>query len=143
MATDSNPENAQPTTPPKPLGNRPFGLIFAGIFLIIAAWPLMFGGSFREWAGIVSGVFTAAALIVPAVLTPLNRAWARFGLVMHKITNPLLMGVVFYVTVVPTGLILKLLGKDPLRRKLDKTARTYWIKRDTHAITKNSFDNQF
>lgn len=143
MSTEPKPEVTQTDSTPKPLGNRPFGLIFAGIFLIIAAWPLMFGGGFREWAGIVAAAFTATALIIPAALAPLNRAWARFGQIMHKITNPLLMGLVFFVTVVPTGLILKLLGKDPLRRKLDEQADSYWIKRDTHAITKESFDNQF
>lgn len=143
MSTEPKAKNGPKNDAPKALNNRPFGLIFAGIFVVIAAWPILFGGDFREWAGVIATAFAAAALIFPMALGPLNRAWAMFGQVMHKITNPLLMGLVFFVTVVPTGLILKLLGKDPLKRKLDHNTHSYWIKRDAHEITKESFDNQF
>jgi len=143
MAITPQVENEPKDNLPKALGNRPFGLIFAGIFVLIGAWPLLFNGDFRQWAGIIAGFFTVAALIVPVALGPLNRAWSKFGQIMHKITNPILMGLVFFITVVPTGLILKLLGKDPLKRKLNGNVDSYWIERNTHAITKESFDNQF
>ena len=127
---------------PKPLSNRTFGLIFAAIFLLIALWPLINGASPRTWALIIVALFALPALLFPRVLTPLNAAWVKFGLFMHKIVNPILMGLIFFLTVLPTGLMLKLFGKDPMRRKLDANATTYWQQRDDK-VTKESFDNQF
>ena len=127
---------------PKQLSNRAFGLIFAAIFLVIALWPLINGASPRTWALIITALFALPALLYPSVLTPLNAAWVKFGLFMHKIVNPILMGLIFFLTVLPTGLMLKLFGKDPMRRKLDANATTYWQQRDDK-VSKESFDNQF
>ncbi|GHA15816.1 hypothetical protein GCM10008090_26780 [Arenicella chitinivorans] len=132
-----------PAAAPKPLENRTFGLIFAGIFLVITLFPLLSGNAPRMWSLYVSGGFSALAILLPVALTPLNFAFQKFGMLMHKITNPILMGLVFFLTVLPTGLVLKVLGKDPMRRKLDANAETYWIKREQHLINKESFDNQF
>lgn len=126
----------------KTLSNRSFGLIFAGIFCVIALFPMLSKSEPRVWALIIAGLFTFFSLVAPKLLTPLNRAWNRFGLFMHKIVNPLLMGLIFVLTIIPTALIMRLLGKDPMRRKLDPNTPSYWIKRDT-PITKESFDNQF
>ena len=127
---------------PKQLSNRAFGLIFAVIFLVIALWPLINGASPRTWALIIVALFTLPAILYPSVLTPLNAAWVKFGLFIHKIVNPILIGLIFFLTVLPTGLMLKLFGKDPMRRKLDANATTYWQQRDDK-VTKESFDNQF
>ena len=126
----------------KQLSNRAFGLIFAAIFLVIALWPLINGASPRTWALIIVALFALPAILYPSVLTPLNAAWVKFGLFMHKIVNPILMGLIFFLTVLPTGLMLKLFGKDPMRRKLDANTKTYWQDR-SEKITKESFDNQF
>ncbi len=128
---------------PKPLDNRVFGLIFSGIFCVIALFPMLFGGEYRQWALIVAGAWALPALVFPAVLAPLNRLWAQFGQLMHKVINPILMGLIFFLTVLPTAVILKLLGKDPMRRKFDSSASSYWIERDQDSMTKDSFDNQF
>lgn len=127
----------------KPLANRTFGLIFSGIFLIVALFPIIWGNELRWWAAAIGGVFLLVALIFPVWLTPLNRLWAKFGLLMHKITNPILMGLIFFLTVLPTGLILRLLGKDPMRRKFQPKEDTYWIKREEHQISAETFDQQF
>lgn len=128
---------------PKSLSNRAFGLIFAAIFMLIAAFPLLSGGGFRQWALIAAAAFALPALILPIVLTPLNKLWVKFGLMMHTIINPILMGLVFFIAVVPTGLLVKLFGKDPMRRKFDNSANSYWIERDKDSLTKESFTNQF
>jgi len=128
---------------PKPLANRPFGLIFAAIFLLIALFPLLKGQAINLWATYIFAAFAVSALILPRVLTPLNWLFQKFGQVMHKITNPILMGLVFFITVLPTGLILRLLGKDPMNRKLDPMAASYWIEREDGKLSKESFDNQF
>lgn len=148
MPIDSQTQKQSTTTshasePAKTLANRTFGLIFAAIFLVICLVPLIKGNGVVEWAGITSLALALISLILPIALTPLNILFQKFGLVMHKITNPLFMGLVFYGTVLPTGLILRLLGKDPMRRKIDTEAQTYWLPRDTHQVTKDSFDNQF
>ncbi|MFT6100966.1 MAG: hypothetical protein ACJAYF_003527 [Arenicella sp.] len=62
---------------------------------------------------------------------------------MHSVINPILMGFIFFLTVLPTGLILGLLGKDPMRRKFDTQAASYWILREDKSVTKESVDNQF
>jgi hypothetical protein len=64
------------------------------------------------------------------MLAPLNRLWFRFGLLLGKIVTPIVMLLVFVLTVVPTGIVMRLLGKDPLRRKFDKSASSYWVSRD-------------
>ncbi len=131
---------------PKQLSNRTFGLIFAGIFSVIAFFPVVFSeglSALRQWALIAATVFAGPALIYPAVLQPLNNLWVKFGLMMHAVINPILMGLIFFIAVLPTGLILKLLGKDPMRRTLDKDAKTYWIPRDNAEFNKEKFKNQF
>lgn len=127
---------------PKMLSDRTFGLIFAGIFLIIASFPLLSGNGVRDWALVIAGLWAGFALVAPKLLHPLNKAWLKFGFFMHGIINPVLMGIVFWVAVFPTGLILKVLGKDPMQRKLDPQATTYWKARDKQP-TKESFIDQF
>ncbi len=127
----------------KPLDNRTFGLIFAVIFSIIALFPLLNDGSVRLWAISIAGLFAVTSLLLPKVLSPLNALWAKFGLLMHKITNPLLMGLVFFLTVLPTGIILKILKKDPMNRKRKPNDKSYWIEREQSVLTPESFDQQF
>ena len=128
---------------PKQLGNRPFGFIFAGIFTVIALWPVAFGGDPRQWALIIVALFAVPAVLYPRVLQPLNDLWVKFGMFMHMIINPILMGIIFFVAVVPTGLILKLLGKDPMRRKLEAQSNTYWLPREDGMFDREKFKNQF
>jgi len=129
--------------PQKELANRTFGLIFAGIFLLIALFPLLGSSEIRMWALITCGVFATMAIAFPWMLTPLNRLWAKFGMLMHKITNPILMGLVFFIAVFPTGLIIRLLGKDPMRRKAKPDLESYWIQREQSELSAESFDQQF
>ena len=127
----------------KLLDNRIFGLVFSAIFFVIAFLPFILGGEYRLWALLVALVWAVPALFFPSILAPLNRLWAQFGLLMHKVVNPVLMALIFFLTVVPTGLVLKLLGKDPMRRKFDSNVDSYWISRDPQSLTKESFDDQF
>ncbi len=71
----------------------------------------------------LASLFLAAALLHPPLLTPLNRLWFKFGLLLHKVVNPIVMGLVFYGTVLPTGLVMRALGKDLLRLKRDARGR--------------------
>lgn len=127
-----------------PGSERSFGLVFATVFAIVALWPSIFHGAApRLWALGIAAAFGGAAFVVPQVLAPLNRLWLRFGEVLHRITNPVLMGVVYYGTVVPASLILRALGKDLLRLRRDPAASTYWINREPPGPEPGSMTRQF
>lgn len=109
---------------------RNFGLVFAGVSAIVACYPLLQGGPVRHWALAVAGAFLALALAVPRLLAPLNRLWFRFGLALGAVMTPVAMALLFAVAVIPTALVLKLFGKDPLQRRIDRAAETYWERRE-------------
>ena len=79
----------------------------------------------------------------PAALAPLNRVWTRFGLLLHRIVSPVVLGVMFFVVVTPTGLLMRALGKDPLRLRLTVTQRSYWIDRQPPGPAPDTLNNQF
>lgn len=135
----SDPDTEKPDTP----SNLSFGLVFAIFFMLVALWPLLHGDSPRRWAVALSGAFAIAALTVPAALLPLNRLWLRFGQVMHTIVSPIALGILFYGVVTPTGLIRRLMGKDPLRLKVDRSGKSYWVIRTPPGPRAESFKNQF
>jgi hypothetical protein len=83
------------------------------------------------------------AWLSPAALAPLNRVWTRFGLLLHRIVSPVVLGVMFFVVVTPMGLIMRALGKDPLRLRFDRDARSYWIDRRPPGPAPDTLNNQF
>lgn len=110
--------------------DRSFGFVFAVVFAVVAAWPMLDGEAPRWWALAVTAAFAGLALLWPRGLAPLNRLWFRFGLLLHHVISPLVMGAVFLIAVVPTALVFRLLGKDPMRRRPARDASTYWQPRD-------------
>lgn len=131
------------TPPGNRTSNRTFGLVFASICGCFAVYPLIFGASFRPGWAVAAGAFLVSGLFAPAVLAPFNQAWFRLGLVMHRVVNPVVMGVIFIVAVLPTGILMRLAGKDPMRLRRDPAARTYWIDRTPPATGTDSMKNQF
>ena len=114
------------------------------MFGLIAVWPWLFGDSgMRLWSASAAAAICLAALVRPVFLAPANRAWMKFGLLLHRIVNPLVMGLIFYLTVTPTGLIFRALGKDPLRLRLDPEAKTYWIDREPPGPAPETMSQQF
>jgi hypothetical protein len=123
--------------------DRAFGVVFTVVFAIIGLWPLIGGGNPYIWALSIAGGFLVAALVYPSILAPLNRLWMKFGLLLHKITNPIIMGLVFFVTVTPIALIMRMRGKDPLNRKFDPEATSYWIERQPPGPAPDTMTQQF
>ena len=123
--------------------DRGFGLVFAAVFAVIGLWPLVGGGALRWWALAVAAAFLAVALVAPRLLGPANRLWTRFELLLHRLVSPVIAGLLFYVAVTPTGLILRLFGKDPLRLRLDASAKSYWIERRPPGPSPESMPHQF
>ena len=120
--------------------NRSFGIVFFIVFLLVAVYPFFKSGDIRLWSLIVSLIFLILGLINSNILTPLNKIWFKFGLLLGSIVAPIVMAFVYFVTVLPTGLIMRLLGKDLLKQKLDKNAKSYWIERKEPM---GSMKNQF
>ena len=120
--------------------NRSFGITFFVVFLIVGIWPLLYSESIRIWSIIISLIFLFLGLIKFRYLTPLNKLWSKFGILLGSIVNPIVMGLVFFVVLTPIAIIMKLIGKDILKRKFNKSEKTYWIYREK---IKSSLKNQF
>ena len=115
--------------------NRSFGLLFFVIFLIVALWPLKNEEDIRLWSLVLSIIFFILGVLNSKLLTPLNKLWFKFGIFLGVIVSPIVMGIVFFLVVTPTGLFMRFLGKDLLKTSKVKSASSYWIKRDKQQST--------
>ena len=118
--------------------NRNFGVVFFVVFLLIALWPLLNENELRLWSLLLSVIFLLLGMINSKFLTPFNKLWFKFGIFLGNFISPIVMGFVFFLVVTPTGLIMRLFGKDILRLKKNKI--TYWINKDRDD---SSMKNQF
>ena len=98
--------------------------------MVISLWPFIHEGQIRIWSAVISIVFLILGLMNSKLLTPLNRLWFKFGMFLGAIVAPVVMGIIFFLVVTPTGFLMRMMGKDLLRRKYDKSNKSYWIKRD-------------
>ena len=119
--------------------NRNFGIVFSIVFLIISLWPLLSQNDVRIWSLVISGIFLILGLINSKLLLPLNKIWFKFGILLGNFIAPIVMGIVYFMVVTPTGLIMRLLGKDLLNLKKNNKD-TYWIDKDN---SNNDLKNQF
>ena len=110
--------------------NRSFGLVFFVVFLIIALWPLKSGEEFRLWSLVLSIIFFILGVLNSKLLTPLNRLWIKVGFFLGTFVTPIVMGIVYFLVVTPTGLFMRLLGKNLLKTSKEKLTSTYWVKRN-------------
>ena len=123
--------------------NRTLGFVFAAFFALVAFVPLVRGHSIRWWAVVPGGLFLIVALFAPVLLGPLNRVWTGFGVLLHKVTSPIILGVLFYLVFTPFGWILRLAGKDFLRLKRAPAEESYWLPRCPPGPPPESMSNQF
>ena len=119
---------------------KSFGVVFSIVFLLVALYPLFYSKEIHIWAIIVSAIFLFLAYVIPNILRIPNILWFKFGMLLSYIISPIIMALVYVTTVLPTGLIMRLLGKDLLRQKLDNNAQTHWITRNEPI---GSMKNQF
>ncbi len=123
--------------------DRSFGLVFATLLAVVALYPAFVGGPIRFWALIAAAPFLVFGLFRPSLLRPLNIAWLRFGLLLGRVVNPLVMLVIYLLCILPIGLILKLAGKDLLKLRPDRTLDSYWIPRSPPGPSAESLEEQF
>lgn len=122
---------------------RSFGFVFATVFVVIGLLPLFHRNPVHLWSLGIAAVFLVLALAAPRALAPLNRLWMKFGLLLHAIVNPVVMAFLFFSTVTPIALLMRIRGKDPLRLKLDPNAKTYWIDRTPPGPSPDTMPRQF
>ena len=119
--------------------NKSFGIVFCIFFLIVSFYPLINGESIRLWSIFLSVIFLILGLFNSRILTPLNILWFKFGIFLGRFVSPIVMGLVFFLVVTPTGLIMRMFKKDLLKLKKNEL-NTYWINRSE---SKSDMKNQF
>lgn len=123
--------------------DRSFGLVFAGACLVFAGVGFWKHGTLSPlWLGLAAA-FLVAALAFPRVLAPLNTVWTRFGLLLHAVVSPVVLALVFYGCITPIGWLMRRTGKDPLRRRFEPAATTYWLTREPPGPAPETFSQQF
>lgn len=123
--------------------DRVFGFIFSAVFLVVGLWPTLGSGGIRIWALVVSGIFLVLAIARATTLAPLKRLWGGVGRILHRVLNPVIMGLLFFGAVTPTALVLRLIGRDLLRLRFDRNAQTYWLDRRPPGPAPKTMRNQF
>ena len=119
--------------------NKSFGIVFFIVFLLISLYPLTNHENIRIWSLIISLIFLILGLLNSKILNPFNKLWFKFGMILGRIISPIIMSIIFFLVVTPIALIMKLLKKDLLNLKFNKT-NTYWIEKSG---PKSKMKNQF
>ena len=120
--------------------NRNFGIVFFIVFLLVACYPLTYNEDIRTWSLLISIIFLLLGLINSNLLTPLNKAWIKFGILLGNLISPLVLGIIFFLVVLPTGILMRLFKKNFLGLKFDKNLKSYWINKEKQL---SSMKNQF
>tara|TARA_B100002019_G_C20815759_1_gene378114 strand:+ start:157 stop:540 length:384 start_codon:yes stop_codon:yes gene_type:complete len=119
--------------------NRSFGIVFSIVFLLIAIYPLINSEGLRVWSLVIAIFFLFLGLINSKILTPLNKLWFKFGILLGRIVSPIIMGIIFFLVVTPIALIMRIISKDLLNLKFNKE-KSYWIEKTG---PKSKMKNQF
>ena len=119
--------------------NRNFGIVFSIVFLLISLYPLLKSGDIRVWSLVVSFIFLILGIFNSKILSPFNKLWFKFGLLLGKFVSPLIMMIIFFFVVTPIGILMRLFRKDVLNLKFNNK-ETYWIEKNG---PKSKIKNQF
>jgi hypothetical protein len=124
-------------------GYRKFGLVTSAIVIVLfgLAIPWVFSLNFPRWPWIFAGVLATWALLLPSTLQPVYIGWMKFGNIMNWINTRLILGIVFYGLIFPTGLVMRIFGKDPMKRKLDDSVASYRV--ESHSQTKENLEHPY
>ncbi len=124
--------------------NRGFGITFAVVFALLGGYfTILSPAAAGPWLVGISGAFLVVSLIRPATLRPLNVLWFRFGLLLHKVVSPIVMGLMFFLVITPFAIVMKLARRDHLRLKFNAEQESYWVKREVPGPAPESFKKQF
>ena len=127
----------------KTSSDRTFGMVFTVFWSIVAVAPIRKGGSIRIWAVILAAAFLICILVRPGLLGPLNRLWQKFARLLQTLTNTIVMTILYFSTIVPFWLIMRMMNRDVLRLRWDRTSASYWIPRNPPGPSPESMKDQF
>jgi len=122
---------------------RSFALVFASFFAVVGCLPLIHGNAPRPWACAIAAVFLILGLWRPSVLRPLNIIWFKLSLLLAKIVTPVVMGLLYVTTIIPTSLVLRMRGIDLLGLAPQRGRDSYWIIRKPPGPKAGSMKRQF
>ena len=123
--------------------DRSFGITFAVVFSLIGFVPALRHHSIRWWAVGISAAFLIVTLTAPSILREPNRLWMKLAALLNRVMSPVMMALVFYLAVLPTAIVLRMMGKDPMRTRFERDAQSYWIPRDPPGPAPESMARQF
>ena len=119
--------------------NISFGIVFFIVFLLISIYPLINNEDIRIWSLLVAIIFLVLGIINSNILSPLNKLWFKFGILLGKIISPIIMAIIFFLVVTPIGLMMRIMGKNLLNLKYSDY-KSYWIEKTG---PKSKMKNQF
>lgn len=119
--------------------NKSFGIVFCIVFFLIGIWPILNNGNFRFWAIAISLIFLVLGMINSKILSPLNKAWFQFGVLLGKVITPIILGIIFFLVVTPIGIMMRMLNRDLLNLRFNSN-KSYWIEKTNQ---KSKMKNQF
>jgi hypothetical protein len=124
-------------------GYRKFGLVSGAIVVVLfgLAIPWLFSLNFPRWPWIFAGVLGGWALLLPTTLKPVYIGWMKFGNMMNWINTRIILGIVFYGLILPFGLVMRLFGNDPMKRKLDASVDSYRV--PSHNDSKDNVERPY
>ncbi|MCH8884541.1 MAG: hypothetical protein IIA41_13720 [SAR324 cluster bacterium] len=123
--------------------DRAFGLVMAGFLALVGVWPLLDSNAPRYWAVAIAVGFLGVGLARPRLLHPLNVAWTRLGLLLSRVVNPILLGLIYYGVFTPIGVTMRVLGKNPLKLHFDRNIESYWTEKSPPGPPSANMKNQF
>ena len=126
-----------------PPSNRSFGWVFTTFFTLVGAYSLWRAGTTYPWMFGLAAVTAVVTLLSPGWLAPLNRIWMKFGELLHHVVSPVVLGVIFYGVFTPVAMVMRMAGRDIMKRRFDQGAKTYWVKREPPGPAADSFRDQF
>ena len=135
-------EPARQMETPRGGTDRALGFVFMGAFSLLGLWSVWRQDTPWIWAFAASGVFGLTAVAAPSLLSPLNRAWTAFGALLHRITSPIVLGLLFFGVFTPMALFMAALGKRPLPSRKN-ACDSYWIVRTPPGPSRETLRNPY
>lgn len=123
--------------------NRSFGWVFTTFFTLVGGYSLWRAGTAYPWMFGLAAVTAVVTMLSPGWLAPLNRIWMKFGELLHHVVSPVVLGVIFYGVFTPVAMVMRMAGRDSMKRRFDQGAKTYWVERDPPGPASDSFKDQF
>jgi predicted membrane protein len=130
------------TTPPLP-SNRSFGTLFTVVFALLGIYGWWRENLLFPWSFGLSALTLLITLAAPDWLAPANRAWMKLAEILNRVVSPIVLGAIFFVVLTPTALVMRMVGRDAMKRRFEPSARTYWVERDPPGPDPAGLPNQF